>query len=83
MVNSIATEAVAIKKKVAHNKLFESHLLLNSPIMSSLADIRIIRNRSGTAATPLRTAVYTRAFTGLMPIKFIQRPIRVEMIITI
>ncbi len=78
----MAIEAVAIKMKVAQSKLLESHPLLNSPIILLLADILMIRNNRGTAATPLRTAVYTRAFTGLIPIKFIHRPISVEIIMT-
>ncbi len=48
--------AAPIAIKVTHKMVFESHPLLNSPIIFSLEAILRIKNRSGTAATPFKTA---------------------------
>ena len=45
-------------------------------------EILIIAKRIGTVITPLIMAAYTRAFIGSILLKFIDNPIRVDIVIT-
>jgi len=77
----MAIAAAAISVKVAHTKIFDNTPLLYCPMIFSLRAILAIMNMSGTAATPLNTAVKTRALIGSIPIKLMVSPMSVAMVI--
>jgi hypothetical protein len=63
--------AVPMKRKVSHTPTCESQPLVNWPIIFGAVAMRAIRKMSGTATTPLMTAVIINAFTGSMPTKVV------------
>ncbi len=67
---------------VIQTVVLDNHPLRYSPIIFLLRAILAIKKIKGTAATPLKTAVKTRALIGSMPIKLIIKPISVAIVIT-
>ena len=80
-VKNIATADNNITTNVIQTTEFDNQPLRCSPMIFLFRAMRAIRKISGTAATPLKTAVKTNALIGSIPIKFIINPISVAMVI--
>jgi hypothetical protein len=62
--------------------MFNVLLFTRLPITFAVLEMMMIRTKSGGARKPLITAVQNRALTGLIPVKLISIPRKVETAIS-
>ena len=80
-INMAKNDAAFVAKVIQPIILEILPLFFFFKILLSL-EILIIAKRIGTVITPLIMAAYTRAFIGSILLKFIDNPIRVDIVIT-
>ena len=81
-VTTMPNAAANIIAVAAHPTIFVKRPFSLSPITFLLFEMIMMMTSNGGAKTPLMTAVQKSASMGLMPIKLMSIPIKVEIAIT-